>query len=72
MKTKIERDNEIRIAYSYITLAKIAIVESGEADTAEMKNIIDRISDLQVHLAPMTVKKVDKPWHLYDEIREVI
>lgn len=61
MKTKIERDNEIRIAYSYITLAKIAIVESGEADTAEMKNIIDRISDLQVHLAPMTVKKVDKP-----------
>lgn len=61
MKTKIERDNEMRIAYSYITLAKIAIVDSGEADTEEMKNIIDRISDLQVHLAPMTVKKVDKP-----------
>ena len=60
MKTKEERDNELKIAYAYITMAKIAIVDSGIADTDEMKEVINKISDLQIHLAPMTVKKVSE------------
>ena len=59
MKTKEEKDNELKIAYAYITMAKIAIVDSGLSDSDEMKAIIDKISDLQIHLAPMTVKKVN-------------
>ena len=58
MQTKIEKDNELKIAYSYITMAKIALVDSSESDSEEMQNIIDRLSDVQVRLAPMTVKKV--------------
>lgn len=50
-------DNETKIAYSYITMAKIALVDSSDANTEEMQNIIDRISDVQVRLAPLTVKK---------------
>lgn len=58
MQTKIEKDNELKIAYSYITMAKIALVDSSDSDSEEMQNIIDRLSDVQVRLAPMTVKKV--------------
>ena len=52
-----EMDNEMKIAYSYITMAKIALVDSSDANIEEMQNIIDRISDVQVRLAPLTVKK---------------
>lgn len=58
MKTKTERENELKIAYSYITMAKIALVDASDSDTDELQNIIERISDVQVRLAPMTVKKV--------------
>ena len=58
MKTKIEKDNELKIAYSYITMAKIALVDSSNTDSEELQNIIERLSDVQVRLAPMTVKKV--------------
>lgn len=57
MKNEKEMDNEMKIAYSYITMAKIALVDSSDANTEEMHNIIDRISDVQVRLAPLTVKK---------------
>ena len=58
MKDKIEKDNQLKVAYSYITMAKIALVDASDNDTEEMQNIIDRISDVQVRLAPLTVKKV--------------
>ena len=58
MKTKIERDNELKIAYSYITMAKIALVDASDTESDELQNIIERLSDVQVRLAPMTVKKV--------------
>ena len=58
MKNEKEMDNEMKIAYSYITMAKIAMVDSSDANTEEMQNIIDRISDVQVRLAPLTVKKI--------------
>ena len=32
-------DNEMKIAYSYITMAKIALVDSSDANTEEMQNI---------------------------------
>ena len=57
MKNEKEMDNEMKIAYSYITMAKIALVDSSDANTEEMQNIIDRISDVQVRLAPLTAKK---------------
>ena len=57
MKNEKEMDNEMKIAYSYITMAKIALVDSSDANAEEMQNIIDRISDVQVRLAPLTVKK---------------
>lgn len=57
MKNEKEMDNEMKIAYSYITMAKIALVDSSDDNTEEMQNIIDRISDVQVRLAPLTVKK---------------
>ena len=58
MKTKIERDNELKIAYYYITMAKIALVDASDTESDELQNIIERLSDVQVRLAPMTVKKV--------------
>ena len=58
MKTKIKKDNELKIAYSYITMAKIALVDASNTDSEELQNIIERLSDVQVRLAPMTVKKV--------------
>ena len=58
MKDKIEKDNQLKVAYSCITMAKIALVDASDNDTEEMQNIIDRISDVQVRLAPLTVKKV--------------
>lgn len=58
MKTKIEKDNKLKIAYSYITMAKIALVDASDTDSEELQNIIERLSDVQVRLAPMTVKKV--------------
>lgn len=57
MKAKYDKDNEMKIAYSYITMAKIALVDASEADTDEMNDIIERLSDVQVRLAPLTVKK---------------
>lgn len=57
MKDKYDKDNEMKIAYSYITMAKIALVDASEADTDEMNDIIERLSDVQVRLAPLTVKK---------------
>lgn len=57
MKDKYDKDNEMKIAYSYITMAKIALVDTSEADTYEMNDIIERLSDVQVRLAPLTVKK---------------
>jgi hypothetical protein len=47
----------MKIAYSYITMAKIALVDASEADTDEMNDIIERLSDVQVRLEPLTVKK---------------
>ena len=56
-KDKNAEENAVKVAYSYITMAKIALIDSSDVDSEEMQNIIDRLSDVQIRLAPLTVKK---------------
>ena len=54
---KNKEENSIKVAYSYITMAKIALIDSSDVDSEEMQNVIGRLSDVQIRLAPLTVKK---------------
>ena len=58
-KDKSTEENSIKVAYSYITMAKIALIDSSDVDSEEMQNVIDRLSDVQIRLAPLTVKKIE-------------
>ena len=54
---KNDRNAELAVAYSYVTMAKIALIDSGMVSVPEITDIIEHISEAQIKLAPLTVKK---------------
>lgn len=55
---KNDRNAELAVAYSYVTMAKIAIIDSGMGSVPEINDIIEQLSEAQIKLAPLTVKKI--------------
>ena len=54
---KNDRNTELAVAYSYVTMAKIALIDSGMESVPEITDIIAQLSEAQIKLAPLTVKK---------------
>ena len=54
---KNDINTELKVAYSYITMAKIALIDAGASNVPEIENMIEKLSDVQIKLAPLTVKK---------------
>ena len=54
---KNEKEHEISVAYSYLTLAKMALIDAKVNDIKDVSEIIDLLSTAQVRLAPYNAKK---------------